>query len=334
MRFYTEKEAASLMNQWGKERQPFLFIVDYDIKRIFVERLEQITPDVLLYDFNGLTNVDGRNVEQEHPFHAPSCMLEIHPTDKEEYRKSFEIVRNHILAGNSYLTNLTCATPIEMQTSLVDLFYLTEAKYRLCVPGQFVVFSPEIFVRIQDGFICSYPMKGTISASVPNAREVIMADVKESAEHATIVDLIRNDLSQISIHVSVPHYRYIDEIHTQTGEILLQVSSEVKGQLSEGWQQSLGDILFSLLPAGSITGAPKRKTVQIIHEAETYQRGFYTGVMGVFNGETLDSAVMIRFIEQTKNGFFFKSGGGIMAKSECAKEYEEINQKIYIPLKQ
>ena len=114
----------------------------------------------------------------------------------------------------------------------------------------------------------------------------------------------------------------------------MQVRSEVKGQLSEGWQQSLGDILFSLLPAGSITGAPKRKTVQIIHEAETYQRGFYTGVMGVFNGETLDSAVMIRFIEQTKNGFFFKSGGGITAKSECAKEYEEINQKIYIPLKQ
>ena len=74
MRFYTEKEAASLMNQWGKERPPFLCIVDYDIKRIFVERLEQITPDVLLYDFNGLTNVDGRNVEQEHPFHAPSCM--------------------------------------------------------------------------------------------------------------------------------------------------------------------------------------------------------------------------------------------------------------------
>ena len=333
MRFHAASEAASLMNRYGKEKRPFLFIVDYEVGRIYVERLERIGPDVLLYDFNGVSNAASWETGCESPSRASSDWMDVHPVDKEAYRRSFEKVRRHILAGDTYLANLTHATSIDLRLSLVDLFHLAEARYRLCIPRQFVVFSPETFVRIRDGFICSYPMKGTISASVPNAREVILSDEKESAEHATIVDLIRNDLSQVSAHVTVPRFRYMDEIHTHTGETLLQVSSEVRGKLAGDWQQRLGDILLPLLPAGSITGAPKPKTVRIIREAENYRRGFYTGVMGLFDGESLDSAVMIRFIEQTDTGFLFKSGGGITSKSEWQKEYEEINQKIYIPLR-
>ena len=94
-----------------------------------------------------------------------------------------------------------------------------------------------------------------------------------------------------------------------------------------------GDLFISLLPAGSITGAPKPRTVQIIREAETYDRGFYTSVTGYFDGRNLDSAVLIRFLEQPPDGTkVFKSGGGITFRSEARNEYEEMKQKVYVPL--
>ena len=129
---------------------------------------------------------------------------------------------------------------------------------------------------MSEGFVRSYPMKGTIDAHLPDAQTRIMNDEKEAAEHATIVDLIRNDLSQISEDVQVTRYRYIDEIQTHRGA-LLQVSSEISGRLPDNWQALLGDYFFRLLPAGSITGAPKKKTLEIIPEADTYSRGLSTG---------------------------------------------------------
>ena len=93
--------------------------------------------------------------------------------------------------------------------------------------------------------------------------EALLADPKEAAEHATITDLIRNDLSRFATEVTVTRYRYLDELHTHRGP-LLQMSSEIRGRLPEDYPSRLGDLFFSLLPAGSITGAPKPRTVQII----------------------------------------------------------------------
>ena len=174
-------------------------------------------------------------------------------------------------------------------------------------------------------------MKGTIDATLPDAVQTLMNDGKEAAEHATIVDLIRNDLSIVASRVRVERYRYIDVLPTNRGPIL-QTSSEICGELPADYKQQLGDILFSMLPAGSITGAPKKKTMQIIREAEGYERGFYTGITGYFDGDSLDSAVMIRFVEQEADGMYFKSGGGITFKSDARSEYEEMKQKIYVPI--
>ena len=174
-----------------------------------------------------------------------------------------------------------------------------------------------------------------------------MEDQKEAAEHATIVDLIRNDLSRVAENVRVDKYRYIDVLHTNKGDIL-QTSSEISGRLPEDYRQHLGEILDAQLPAGSITGAPKDKTMQIIHEAEGYDRGFYTGIMGIYEQGELNSAVMIRFVEEeaspskTEKGknsevsrdLYFKAGGGITSKSDCRKEYEEVIQKIYLPIQE
>jgi len=138
-------------------------------------------------------------------------------------------------------------------------------------------------------------------------------------------------LSLVADQVQVKKFRYIEEVSANDIQ-LLQVSSEIEGTLPENWQNILGDIFDKLLPAGSICGAPKKKTIEIILEAENYPRNFYTGVFGVFDGKNLDSAVMIRFIEKNENGLFYKSGGGITHKSDAESEYKELIQKVYVPI--
>lgn len=338
MKEYTKEEAVEQMDRWGQERQPFLFMIDYQQERVYADTPDRLCSSEILYDLNGYTNAEmfiqapdvSRGKEREE---ATKRAFEWHafPMSLEEYAVSFEKVKRHIYAGNSYLVNLTCSTPVKTDLTLQEIFYRAEAKYKVWLKDRFVVFSPEIFVRMSEGHIYSYPMKGTIDATLSDARRRIAEDPKETAEHATIVDLIRNDLSQVATEVNVPRFRYIDEIRTHKGP-LLQVSSEVKGCLPDGWENRIGTLLFRLLPAGSITGAPKKKTLEIIAEAETYQRGFYTGVMGYFDGRRLDSAVMIRFLEKTPGGLFFKSGGGITSRSELVSEYNEMKQKIYVPI--
>lgn len=319
------------MNRWGGEGRPFLFVIDYKQERCLVERPERIDPDELLYDLEGWSNRAGADLPRPTAEPLPVEWLP-RPITAEAYADSFRQVAEAIHAGNSYLVNLTCPTPVRTNLTLREIFDRSSARYKLWMRDCFVVFSPEIFVRIDEtGRISSFPMKGTIDATLPDAAQLILEDPKEAAEHATIVDLIRNDLSIVADRVSVPRYRYIDELTTNRGR-LLQVSSEVTGHLPDDWRGRLGEILFSLLPAGSITGAPKRKTMQIIASAEGYERGFYTGVMGYFDGRRLNSAVMIRFIEQQEEGLVFKSGGGVTSRSRCDSEYEEMKQKVYVPI--
>ena len=176
-------------------------------------------------------------------------------------------------------------------------------------------------------------MKGTIDADIPNAKDVILADKKESAEHATVVDLLRNDLSMFAEKVRVERYRYSTELQTDRAHIL-QISSEISGQLPQDWRQNLGQIITSMLPAGSVSGAPKPRTLQLIKEAEEEPRGFYSGVFGYFDGLSLDCGVIIRYIEQDENGHkFYRSGGGITAMSDARSEYDEVIEKIYLPVR-
>lgn len=314
----------SSMNTWGKERKPFLFFVDYQGENGQVIPLDEVDNNEIGYHFNGQTN-------QTLPSNFKLPKLEAKPIAFENYEAKFNQVMNQIQKGNTYLINLTVSTPIELEGSLKDIFYASKAKYKLWVKDHFVCFSPEIFVQIKENRIYSYPMKGTIDASIPQAEQLILADDKETAEHYTIVDLIRNDLNIVAKNVGVDRFRYLDRLQTTKGE-LLQMSSQISGDLQENWQDHIGDILAQLLPAGSITGSPKEKTVEIIAEVEGYARKYYTGICGIFDGTTLDSAVMIRFVEQQENRMVYKSGGGITFASQAEKEYKEILQKIYLPI--
>jgi para-aminobenzoate synthetase component 1 len=174
-------------------------------------------------------------------------------------------------------------------------------------------------------------MKGTIDAATPDAEKRLLSSEKELAEHYTIVDLIRNDLNMVARNVRVDRFRYIDRIRTHRHE-LLQMSSEISGELPPEGMDRIGDILFGMLPAGSVSGAPKRKTLEVIREAERGPRGYYSGIFGIFDGQDLDSCVMIRFIEETPEGLFYRSGGGITARSRFEEEYRELIEKIYVPL--
>ena len=201
--------------------------------------------------------------------------------------------------------------------------------YRLCWPGRFVCFSPERFVRISDNRIYTYPMKGTMDATLPDAERLLLDDYKETCEHYTIVDLMRNDLNAVARGVRVTNFRYVDRIRTLKGEIL-QTSSEICGDLPAESCRRMGSLFRSLLPAGSISGAPKPSTLRLIRAAEGRKRGFYTGVFGYCNGKNLDSAVMIRYIEQQGQHFFFHSGGGVTINSRCDDEYREVLEKVYL----
>jgi len=313
------------MNKLGQAKVPFLFVVDFEMQKPILLPLADVDPERILFDINGFTNAEKRNVD------TANLRIEKFPVSQAEYQLKFERVFTHLEYGDSFLTNLTVKTEISANLTLRDIFFLSKAKYKLCLKEQFLVFSPEIFVQIKGGRIFSYPMKGTIDASIENAEEKIMNDRKEISEHVTIVDLIRNDLSQIASSVSVARFRYIDRISTDT-KTLLQVSSEIVGDLDGPYFSKLGDILVTLLPAGSVSGAPKPKTLEIINSVEGGHRGYYTGVFGVFDGVTLDSGVMIRFIEQENERLYYRSGGGITTQSIAASEYQEVIDKVYVPL--
>ncbi len=313
------------MNRLGKAGIPFLFIIDFKMNFPFVIPLGDVSQDLILYKVNNHKNYPDDFVINK------KLEFKKHPVSFERYKTAFNVVEENIKAGNTYLLNLTFPTKIETNYSLQEIFHASKAKYKLYFQNQFVVFSPETFVTIKDGNIYSHPMKGTIDADIEDAEQIILNDEKEKAEHITIVDLIRNDLSIVARNVKVDKFRYVEIIETHNKN-LLQVSSQISGMLPEKYNESLGDIIFNLLPAGSISGAPKKKTLEIIEKTENYDRGYYTGIFGIYDGKDLDSAVMIRFVEKIEGGLYFKSGGGITFMSNPEQEYQELIDKVYVPI--
>lgn len=316
------------MDEWGAQGVPFLFVLSYDLRDCRLWPLDEVPADDVLYCIGGQTNAP-LSLSSEG---AKPVEWAVTPEPEAAYRERFQRVQARIRRGDSYLVNLTSRLPLQTNLTLRELFLHSEARYKLWLRDEMVCFSPEIFVQINDGgLISSCPMKGTLPATTPDAEARLLADPKEAAEHATIVDLIRNDLSRVAERVRVERYRYAERLHTNRGE-LIQTSSRITGQLPPDYRSRIGQILFSQLPAGSICGAPKPRTLEIIRESEPFRRGFYTGVAGIFQEGRLDSGVLIRFVDQEEGRLYFKAGGGVTAQSRCADEYQETLQKAYVPL--
>jgi para-aminobenzoate synthetase component 1 len=314
------------MNQYGKDHTPFVFLIDFECKKPTCWKWNE-AENIFLFNFNGVSNHKESN-EIISGLNNLTFESNKNPISFETYKKKFDIIKKEIELGNSFLVNLTAKTKLNTNYSLFEIFKHAKAKYTCYLKNEFVCFSPETFVQIKENKIYSYPMKGTINASIPDAKNIILQDQKEISEHATMVDLIRNDLSRVSTNVKVKRYRYYEEITTATGN-LGQISSEIEGELSENYHEKIGDIIFDLLPAGSVSGAPKQKTLEIIAKAENEDRGYYTGIAGYYDGSSLDSAVLIRYLQNDNQ---YRSGGGITCNSEVHNEYQEIIDKVYVPI--
>jgi para-aminobenzoate synthetase component 1 len=322
MHWLTREKGFKKINTLGSKQEPFLFIISYDKTKIFAQPLSTLDNDIF-YKLEDWRNYPVKKREKDFTFSK-------NPIDFATYQKAMEEILEEIRSGNTYLLNLTFKTPVKSNFSLEEIFTYARAKFKLYFKGEFICFSPERFVEIENNTIATYPMKGTIDANLPKAKEHILNNEKEMAEHVMIVDLMRNDLGIIGSEVKVEKFRYVDKIKAGKKE-LLQVSSKITAKLEANWRDYIGTLLDQLTPAGSITGTPKKSTITIIHHTENYDRGFYTGVFGVFDGKSLRSGVMIRFIDKEQGQLLYKSGGGITIDSEAKSEYDELIDKIYLP---
>lgn len=307
------------INSFGKRREPFLFISDFKAQNLKVIPLGELEASDIEFC------IDENYQVKEHV-----DFLEKNGINFNEYKKKFDFVIEKIKAGETYLLNLTQPSFIKTRLTLKEIFKCANAHYKLRYKDEFVCFSPEKFIQISESKISTFPMKGTIDASILNAKEIILANQKEMAEHVMVVDLLRNDLSIVAKEVRVEDFRYVHEIDAGSKK-LLHVSSHISGDVGSDWHEKIGDILNSLLPAGSISGAPKKSTLDIINQIEGYERGYFSGVFGVYDGKTFDSAVMIRFVQNSKDGYIYKSGGGITIDSDAKSEYDELLDKVYLP---
>ncbi len=318
-----KKEIQNKLNKFGSSKEPFLFLLSYDLNHFFIEKLSNLNNQIK-FEINQKSDL--RNIHK--------TSMQKFPISFEEYKKKFNYLQEQIRDGNTYLCNLTSKTQIKTEYSLDEIYKNVQSIFKIRFQNKddnFVCFSPEKFVQINDDKIFTYPMKGTIDSSISNAKEKILANKKEMAEHTMVVDLLRNDLGIVATNVRVDDFRYIDEINAGDKK-LLQVSSKISAKLESNWHEKIGDIFVSLLPAGSISGTPKRKTVEILEKIEAYERKFYTGIFGYFDGKELQSFVLIRFIEEDKDGNkYYKSGGGITCDSDVFEEYQELIDKVYLP---
>lgn len=307
------------LNSLGKKGEPFLFICDFKAQNIMAMPLCDLESNDVEFC------IDENYSVKQHVNNLEKKALAF-----SEYKKKFDYVQRRIMSGDTYLLNLTAPTAIKTELTLKEIFTSANAHYKLRYKDEFVCFSPEKFIQIKDNKIHTFPMKGTIDASIFNAKQIILDNKKEMAEHVMVVDLLRNDLSIVARDVRVEEFRYVREI--EAGEKkLLHVSSHISGEVGAHWHEKIGDILKALLPAGSISGAPKKSTLDIIENVENYDRGFFSGVFGVYDGKSLDSGVMIRFIEKSEDGYIYKSGGGITLDSDAKSEYNELLDKVYLP---
>lgn len=328
--FSMKEELVHRLNELGALGVPAVFLLNFEGDESYVWTREEATQQGVHFALGQIPS--DRSVKKT------EWIRGIHLVDQGAYEKSFRKVHEHIAQGNSFLVNLTASHPVELGGSLEEIYEAAVAKCKVLWENQWVCFTPEPFVTIDaSGVISSFPMKGTAVWKTEKDEKELLQNQKELFEHTTIVDLIRNDISRVADKVWVDRFRFVEKIPTADGRMLMQVSSCIQGKLPLDWKANLGRILAELVPAGSISGAPKPKTVEIIQQAEAAlhpmgKRGFYTGIFGYFDGQTVQTFVLIRFIEKTEQGYLFKTGGGITYLSQVQTEYQELASKIYVPI--
>lgn len=254
---------------------------------------------------------------------------------KEGYIEALEKLKNYIKEGDIYQANLTQRFECDIDVSPYELY----GKLRAINPAPFASFidfgeghivssSPERFIKITDRVIETRPIKGTRPrGKTPEEdkrnREELLISEKDKAELLMIVDLERNDLGRVSKTGTV---KVTELFHLEEYATVYHLVSTVVGEMKD--DHEIIDVIKSTFPGGSITGAPKIRSMEIIDELEPTQRNIYTGSIGYigFNGDT-DLNIVIRTIVCKDNKAYFQVGGGIVWDSDPEMEYEETLHK-------
>lgn len=257
---------------------------------------------------------------------------------KEEFIRALDVVREYIGAGDTYQVNYTMKLLFEFQGSPEKL-YSTLRHNQSVAYGAYIrssgehtlSFSPELFFRKKGDVITVRPMKGTArrgrnSAEQAESAHFLHNDIKNRSENVMIVDLLRNDLGRL-MHGHGDSRVYVESLFdVESYESLLQMTSTVKAQTAEMTmrQLKLTELFRALFPCGSITGAPKIRTMEIINELEKEERGVYTGAIGYLGPD--GSAVFnvpIRTIRLRDNTGEMGIGAGITYDSKPEEEWDE-----------
>ncbi len=211
MWFNDIRKLCDCMNTCSEKGIPFLFLVNFEkTEGYFIEHpLNQ--KEILFQTPLGGNKLLPADLKRGRPYGD----IRMHPLSPDHYESRFRIVQEGLHRGDSYVTNLTVRTPVDIPCTLEDIFLRSNSSYQVLVPGHFVCFSPEQFIRIQGNTIATCPMKGTCEAAGPQALQSLLEDFKETAEHSTVVDLLRNDLSRVARNVQVKRFRYVDRVQAR-----------------------------------------------------------------------------------------------------------------------
>ena len=184
--------------------------------------------------------------------------------------------------------------------------------------------SPEVHVRLTDGLVEIRPLAGTRKRGATVAEDLelekeLLADAKERAEHLMLVDLARNDIGRVCAYgsVHVPELMVVERYSH-----VMHIVSQVEGRIAP--DRTAFDLMRATFPAGTVSGAPKIRAMQIIAEKEPVQRGFYAGALGYFSYDgNLDSCIMLRTSVIKDGKIHIQAGAGIVADSNPTAEYQE-----------
>ncbi len=262
----------------------------------------------------------------------PGRLLEeIHPVFScEEYCQKVEAVKQHIIDGDIFQLVLSNPMEARFEGSLFDTYRILRttnpSPYMFYFSGDTEIAgaSPETLVKVEDGVIRTFPLAGTRPRGATYEEDIalekeLLADEKEKAEHNMLVDLGRNDLGRLCKFGTVEVEKYME---IERYSHVMHIGSSVKGQLSE--ERNAIEAVDSVLPAGTLSGAPKIRACQIIDELEGVKRGIYGGAIGYvdFTGN-LDTCIAIRLAYKKSGKVFVRSGAGIVADSVPEKEFVE-----------
>lgn len=255
--------------------------------------------------------------------------------NKEQYCQMVEKAKKHIFEGDIFQIVLSNRLSAPYKGSLLDTYRvlrtINPSPYMFYFSGTDVEVagaSPETLVKLEDGVLHTFPLAGTrprgkFTAEDEALEKELLADEKELAEHNMLVDLGRNDLGKISKFGTVQ----VEKLHSiERYSHVMHIGSTVRGEIDD--KHDAIDAINAVLPAGTLSGAPKIRACQLIGDLENNKRGIYGGAIGYIDfAGNMDTCIAIRLVYKKNDRVFVRSGAGIVADSDPEKEFQECLNK-------